>query len=56
MSSSVVVSGHATAAMRHGTIHHLTAGTLFDVPPEPHDSWVVDKPQIVIAFAGGLTE
>ena len=28
----VVISGHATAAMRDGTIHDLIAGTLFYIP------------------------
>jgi hypothetical protein len=49
----LVVSGHATAAMRDGTVHHLTPGTLFHVPPEPHDSWVVgDEPYVSLHFLG----
>ena len=47
----LVLSGHATAAMRAGTIHDLTAGTLFSIPAEPHDSWVVgDEPYVSIHF------
>src|ERR1700746_850266 len=37
----LVVSGHATAAMQNGIVYDLTAGTLFYIPAEPHDSWVV---------------
>lgn len=49
----LVVSGHATAAMHDGTVHHLTAGTLFYVPAEPHDSWVVgDEPYVSLHFLG----
>ena len=49
----LVVSGHATAAMLDGTIHNLTAGTLFYIPPEPHDSWVVgDEPYVSLHFQG----
>ena len=52
----LVVSGHATAAMTDGTVHHLTPGTLFYIPPEPHDSWVVgDEPYVSLHFAGGET-
>ena len=43
----LVLSGHATAAMQDGTIHHLTAGTLFSIPAEPHDSWVVGDARYV---------
>ncbi len=50
----LVVSGHATAAMADGTVHHLTPGTLFYIPPEPHDSWVVgDEPYVSLHFLGG---
>ena len=35
----LVVSGHATAEMQTGVVHHLTAGTLFYIPAEPHDSF-----------------
>lgn len=39
--------------MRDGTIHDLTAGTLFYVPAEPHDSWVVgDEPYVSLHFSG----
>ena len=49
----LVISGHATAAMRDGTIHDLIAGTLFYIPAEPHDSWVVgDEPVRISAFFG----
>jgi mannose-6-phosphate isomerase-like protein (cupin superfamily) len=34
----LVVSGHATAAMQKGVVYDLTAGILFYIPAEPHDS------------------
>jgi len=52
----LVLSGHATAAMSDGTIHDLTAGTLFYIPPDPHDSWVVgDEPYVSLHFAGATS-
>jgi hypothetical protein len=49
----LVLSGHATAAMQDGTVHDLTEGTLFYIPPEPHDSWVVgDEPYVSLHFLG----
>ena len=49
----LVLSGHATAAMGDGTIHDLTAGTLFYVPADPHDSWVVgEEPYVSLHFMG----
>lgn len=37
----LVLEGHATAAFAHGRVYDLTPGTLFHIPAEPHDSWVV---------------
>ena len=49
----LVLAGHATAAMDDGTVHDLTAGTLFYIPAEPHDSWVVgDEPYVSLHFLG----
>ena len=49
----LVLAGHATAAMSDGTIHDLTAGTLFAIPSDPHDSWVVgDEPYVSLHFLG----
>lgn len=49
----MAIQGHATAAMADGTIHDLTAGTLFYIPAEPHDSWVVgDEPYVSLHFLG----
>jgi len=51
----LVLSGCATAAMEDGTIHELSAGTLFSIPPGPpgHDSWVVgDEPYVSLHFLG----
>jgi len=49
----LVVSGHATVAFDDGRIHHLTAGTVFHIPADPHDSWVVgDAPYVSLHFLG----
>jgi hypothetical protein len=49
----LVLSGHATAQMADGVIHDLTPGTLFYIPAEPHDSWVVgDEPYVSLHFLG----
>lgn len=49
----LVISGHATAAMKDGTVHDLIAGRLFYIPPDPHDSWVVgDEPYVSLHFMG----
>jgi hypothetical protein len=49
----LVLSGKATAAFADGTVQELTPGTLFYIPPEPHDSWVVgDEPYVSLHFLG----
>jgi len=49
----LVISGRAVAAMIDGGIIDLTAGTLFYIPPIPHDSWVVgDQPYVSLHFLG----
>lgn len=49
----LVLEGEAVAAMEDGTTHHLTAGTLFHIPPRPHDSWVVgDARYVSLHFLG----
>jgi hypothetical protein len=49
----MVLSGHATAAMKNGIVHDLKAGSLFYIPGEPHDSWVVgDEPYVSLHFLG----
>jgi hypothetical protein len=49
----LVVSGVATAAMQNGEIIEMTPGTLFHIPSEPHDSWVVgDEPYVSLHFLG----
>jgi len=42
----IVLSGHATAAFEDD-VFDLTAGTVFYIPPEPHDSWVVGEEEYV---------
>ena len=37
----MVVSGTAAVAFHDGRVIELRAGSLFYVPPTPHDSWVV---------------
>jgi quercetin dioxygenase-like cupin family protein len=49
----LVLSGTATAAFEDGTVQELTPGTLFYIPPTPHDSWVVgDEPYVSLHFLG----
>ncbi len=49
----LVVSGRAVAAMADGRVVELTPGSLFYVPPEPHDSWVVgEEPYVSLHFMG----
>ena len=49
----LVLSGTATAAFEDGTVEELSAGTLFYIPPTPHDSWVVgDEPYVSLHFLG----
>jgi hypothetical protein len=39
--------------MQTGVVHDLTAGTLFHIPAEPHDSWVVGtEPYVSLHFLG----
>jgi hypothetical protein len=49
----IVLSGIATVAFGDGRVIELKAGTLFHVPAEPHDSWVVgDEPYVSLHFMG----
>jgi quercetin dioxygenase-like cupin family protein len=49
----MVISGRAVAAMSDGTVIELAAGSLFYIPPVPHDSWVVgDEPYVSLHFQG----
>jgi quercetin dioxygenase-like cupin family protein len=49
----LVVSGTATAAFDDGRVYELKAGSLFYIPPVPHDSWVVgDQPYVSLHFLG----
>lgn len=49
----MVLSGRAVAAMQDGAQIELTEGSLFYVPPAPHDSWVVgDEPYVSLHFMG----
>ncbi len=49
----MVISGRAMAAMRDGRQVELAAGSLFYIPPAPHDSWVVGAtPYVSLHFQG----
>jgi hypothetical protein len=49
----LVLEGAAVAAMADGTTIDLRAGSLFYVPPMPHDSWVVgDQKYVSLHFMG----
>ena len=49
----LVLTGAATAAFDDGTVIELRAGSLFHIPPIPHDSWVVgDEPYVSLHFLG----
>jgi hypothetical protein len=49
----LVISGRAVAAFQDGSVTELTAGQLFHIPAEPHDSWVVgDEPYVSLHFLG----
>jgi len=48
-----VLAGHATAAFDDGRVVDLTSGTIFYIPPEEHDSWVVgDVPYVSLHLLG----
>lgn len=49
----LVLSGRARAAMKNGLEVELSAGSLFYLPPQPHDSWVIgDEPYVSLHFMG----
>ncbi len=51
-----VLSGTATVAFEDGRVIELTEGSLFFVPPVPHDSWVVGgRPYVSLHLLGAET-
>ena len=49
----MVLAGTATCAFREGPIVELEEGSLFWIPPRPHDSWVVgERPYVSIHLMG----
>jgi hypothetical protein len=49
----LVLAGTATAAFDDGAVVELHAGELFEIPPIPHDSWVVgDERYVSLHFLG----
>ena len=52
----LVLSGTAAVAFADGRVIELRKGTLFHVPAEPHDSWVVgDETYVSLHFLGADT-
>lgn len=52
----LVVSGTAAVGLEDGRVIELTAGSLFYVPGDPHDSWVVGgEPYVSIHLLGAAT-
>lgn len=49
----LVLQGTATAAFADRHVMELRTGSLFHIPPIPHDSWVVgDEPYVSLHFLG----
>jgi len=49
----MVVAGRATVSFDDGKVWELTPGSVFYVPPEPHESWVLgDEPYVSLHFLG----
>ena len=49
----LVLAGAATAAFADGRVIELCAGDVFYIPPEPHDSWVLDdEPYVSLHLLG----
>jgi quercetin dioxygenase-like cupin family protein len=49
----LVLQGRAVVAFDDGRIRELAPGSLFHVPAEPHDSWVLgDEPYVSLHFLG----
>ena len=49
----LIARSRSTAAMIGGEVHELGPGTVFYIPPAPHDSWVVgEEPYVSLHFLG----
>ena len=49
----LVLQGRAAVSFDDGRVWELTPGTLFHIPPEPHDLWVVgNEPCVCLHFLG----
>ena len=49
----LVIAGTAAVAFEDGRVFELSAGQLFHVPPDPHDSWVIgDEQYVSLHFLG----
>ena len=52
----IVLAGVATAAFDDGRVIELRPGTMFYIPPIPHDSWVIGcEPYVSLHFLGADT-
>lgn len=52
----IVLSGHAVVEFADGSLVDLTAGTMFQTPAEPHDSWVLGEEKYVSLHFGDAAE
>src|SRR5690349_14062247 len=51
--AGIVLAGKAAAAFEDGRVWEMSAGNLFYIPPEPHDSWVIgNEPYVSLHFIG----
>ena len=49
----LVLQGRAAEAFDDGRVWELSPGSLFHIPAEPHDSWVIgDEPYVSLHFLG----
>lgn len=49
----LVISGRAVVAVKDRPVVELSPGSVFYVPPDPHDSWVLgEDPYISLHFLG----
>lgn len=47
----MVITGHCVVEFEDGRLVDLTSGTLFEIPAEPHDSWIVgDEKYVALHF------
>jgi hypothetical protein len=52
----LVLAGAAAVGFQDGKVIELTVGTVFYIPPEPHDSWVIGNHSYVSLHFLGADE